>query len=52
MRTLVLVALCLIGCVADPEPLPPEPWDRDGDGVDENSDCDDRDAELTAELGC
>ena len=38
------VALLLLGCPAEPEPLPPEPWDRDADGVDETTDCDDRDA--------
>jgi hypothetical protein len=37
---LLLLAACPSG---PPDPLPPAPWDRDGDGVDELSDCDDRD---------
>ena len=38
-------ALLLLGCPSEPAPLPPEPWDRDGDGADERTDCDDRDPE-------
>ncbi len=35
--------LLLAGCPSAVEPLPPEPWDRDADGFDEDVDCDDRD---------